>query len=102
MGRTIGDANDGTRMTPIERMARAMTAKMAELVGCEDEWPTMTGEDKSMVCEAMRPALTSLREPTPAMLTAAVAAYNTDDPNGPVWADIWRAMVDCALAETDP
>ena len=97
-------------MTPTERMARAICIAHGESPEAVWRWVDNTGKItlpmwrryETDARAAYHAALGTIREPTPAMLAAAVAAYDANDPNGPVWADIWRTMVDCALAETAP
>ena len=93
----------------LERVARAMAPMFAEANNyhCNGlEWPECepTCEARGFRCvckrqamEAARAAIAALREPTEAMVEAAIEADNTGMPLSMGYDEAWSIMIDAAL-----
>lgn len=81
-------------MTDISPMVERVAIAAYMATGLDTPWPDVTPEYKEMVYRVTRAAISAMREPTEAMLSAG----NDEAHHHGFVSPVWRAMIDAALA----
>jgi hypothetical protein len=83
----------------VEQSARKAFERMSLFLGPPMAWEQQQEPIREMWRTIQREAIEAMREPTEAMLSAAIGTNTAI--RSPMWRDGWRAMIDAALAESD-